>query len=263
MPIPFPRPGRSPSPAVPARTPAAQAQPHPGLCLLNSFTNFFTAMTQARRQIVSGSAEASSGTGMDARQSLLTLLQAQAEAARKVEAADSYAEVQYLSAAFSDEMFLDLVWPGRAAWAAVPLEQALFGSHRGKDGVFESLDRLLGRGVDTDLDLARTYLLALALGFRGRYRGGEEATHLATYREQLYRGIYGTAPGTLPGTGRLFPEAYLSTSSQGSPRKLPALRAWLALFLSGLVLYGIYSYADWEGATAGIRDAVARVLSLP
>jgi type VI secretion system protein ImpK len=263
MPIPFPRPSRPSVPAAPARKPVSQGQPHPGFCLLDAFTVFFTAMSQARRQLLSGSAEASSGSGADVRQQLLTLLKAQGEAARKAEAAESYAEVQYLSAVFADEVFLDLVWPGRAAWAAEPLEQTLFGTHSGKDEVFEHLDALLARGVGTDLDLAKTYLLALSLGFRGRYRGGEEASHLTAYREQLYRGIYGTAPGTLPGSGRLFPEAYLSTASQGARRKLPALRGWVALFLSALVLYGIYSYALWERATAEISDAVARVLSLP
>jgi type VI secretion system protein ImpK len=130
--------------------------------------------------------------------------------------------------------------------------------------VFVHLDALLDRGVTSDPDLARTYLLALALGFRGRYRGGEERSHLDAYRARLVEELreHGLAP---PDTAaiQLFPDAYLATRSQGERSKLPAVRIWTAALLSALVLYGIVSYRVWDRATAPLATAVGRILASP
>jgi type VI secretion system protein ImpK len=261
--------------AAPAAAPPG-AQPHRGFVLLDRFRDFHIVLTREKRQILTGSAAASAtaapagAAASDAApagpwQVLLSLLQAQARAAARVEAAASYAEAQYLMAAFADEIFLDLVWPGRAAWAANPLEHELFGSDDGRDVVFERIDALLARGVAADPDLARTYLLALALGFRGRYRVAEERSHLDAYRERLVEALYqhGLEPEPAAAPGLLFPDAYLATRGQGERRKLPWVRFWTAALLSALVLYAIFSYRVWDSATAPLAAAVAKVLAIP
>jgi type VI secretion system protein ImpK len=266
---------------APTAAPAA-AQPHPQFVLLERCRDFYAALMREKRQLLTGSAAASAAASATAAgagaaspgtvpagpwQVLLSLLQAQARDAAKAEAGASYAEAQYVMAASADEVFLDLVWPGRSAWAANPLEHELFGTTDSRDAVFERLDALLARGVATDPDLARTYLLALALGWRGRYRGGEERSHLDAYRERLVEDLYrhGLVPAAaapdaaVPGS--LFPDAYLATRSQGERRKLPAVRLWTAALLSALLLYGIYSYRVWDRATAPLAAAVSRILA--
>lgn len=275
----FATPRRTPPPAV--STPPGAAQPHPLFVLLDRFRDFHFALTREQRQVRTGSAAASAAappagaaaTGAAPAgpwQVLLSLLQAQAKAAAKAEAAASYAEAQYLMAVFADEVFLDLVWPGRAAWAANPLERELFGTDDGRNAVFERIDALLAGGALADRDLARTYLLALALGFRGRYRGAEERSHLDAYRERLVEALYqhGLEPARPAGDAAatpalLFPDAYLATRSQGERQKLPAVRFWTAALLSALVLYCIFSYGVWDRATAPLAASVARILASP
>jgi type IV/VI secretion system ImpK/VasF family protein len=255
---------------APART-ASPAQPAAvaGFCLVDRFSEFYDEVIRQKRRITSGKAApgdpAATAVSSSPWHTLLALLQEQAVAAEKAESAARYAPAQYLMAAFADEVFLGFLWPGRQAWSDNPLEKELFGTEDGATEVFDRIDDL---DVKADLDLAKTYLLDLALGFRGRYRNPEkdkpeETAHPEAYRRRLYREIYGVEPGTIPGAGRLFPEAYLSTRSRGGLARLPKVRGWVLLFLTVLLGSGILAHVYWRQATAGLRTAVEKVLLLP
>ena len=246
------------SPAAPAQ-PAAVA----GFSLVDRFSEFYDEVIRQKRRITSGKnapGDTAAASTSSPWQTLLDLLREQAKAAEKAESGARYAPGQYLMATFADEVFLGFLWPGRQAWSDNPLEKELFGTQDGATEVFDRIDAL---DVKADLDLAKTYLLDLGLGFRGRYRSAEETAHLDAYRRRLYREIYGVEPGTLPGAGRLFPEAYLSTRSRGALAKLPKVRGWVLLFLTVLLGTGILAHVYWRQATAGLRTAVERVLLLP
>jgi type VI secretion system protein ImpK len=254
-------PVRFPTPAPPPR---ASGTPLPGpaqagFCLLDRFSEFWDEVVRQKRQITSTSgAEVSSPW-----QVLRGILERQAEAAKKAESAARYSHAQYIMAVFADEVFLGMVWPGRQAWDANPLEMALFGTREGRDAMFDRIEALLGSGAQIDPDLAKVYLFALSLGFRGRYRGGEETVHLDTYRKELYRGVYGVEPGNLPGAGRLFPEAYLSTRSRGEVEKLPQVVPWVIGFLVVFIGFLLASHLVWMDATAGLQSVVEKILALP
>ncbi|HKV06773.1 MAG TPA: DotU family type IV/VI secretion system protein [Thermoanaerobaculia bacterium] len=250
------------SPATPSGSASSGAAPSPSnFSLVDNFSVFWDEVVRQKRRVTSGtSGSAGAPSPYD---TLLGILNQQAAAAKQAESSERYSQAQYVMAVFADEVFLGMVWPGRAAWAANPLEQQLFGTQDGQDEVFDRIDALLARGVRTDPDLAKVYLFALGLGFRGRYKGSEETVHLDAYREELYRAIYGTNPGTLPGAGRLFPEAYMATRSQGEPQKLPQVRGWVVAFLVILLAFGVASHVLWRQATAEVRSQVEKILALP
>lgn len=252
----------SSSSSSPAGSSSPGAIPTPtNFCLVDQFSDFWDEVVRQKRRITSGTS--GSAESPSPYETLLGILQQQAQAAQRAESSQRYSEAQYVMAVFADEVFLGMVWPGRASWAADPLEQELFGTQDGRDAFFDRLDALLARGVRTDPDLAKVYLFALSLGFRGRYRSSEETVHLDAYREELYRALYGTNPGTLPGAGRLYPDAYLSTRSQGEPQRLPQVRGWIVAFLVTLLAFGVASHVLWWKATAEVRSEVEKILALP
>jgi type VI secretion system protein ImpK len=253
----------SSSPLSPAAgSSSAGAIPAPtNFCLVDQFSDFWDEVVRQKRRITSGTS--GSAESPSPYETLLGILKQQAQAAQRAESSQRYSEAQYAMAVFADEVFLGMIWPGRASWAADPLEQELFGTQDGQDAFFEHLDALRARGVQTDPDLAKVYLFALSLGFRGRYRSREETVHLDDYRVELYRELYGTNPGTLPGAGRLYPDAYMATRSQGEPQRLPQVRGWIVAFLVFLLGFGIASHVLWRQATSGVREQVEKILALP
>lgn len=252
----------SSSSSSPAGSSAAGTIPAPtNFCLVDQFSDFWDEAVRQKRRVTSGTS--GSAESPSPYETLLGILKQQAQAAQKAESSQRYGEAQYAMAVFADEVFLGMIWPGRASWAADPLEQELFGTQDGQDAFFDRLDALLARGVETDPDLAKVYLFTLSLGFRGRYRSREETVHLDNYREELYRALYATNPGTLPGAGRLYPETYMATRSQGEPERLPRVRGWIVAFLVFLLAFGIASHGLWRKATAEVRSEVEKILALP
>src|SRR5204863_4757031 len=76
-----------------------------------------------------------------------------------------YRRAQYAMAALADEIFINLDWVGRDAWREHLLEARLFGSHRAGEELFERIDNLLRDHDSLYGELARIYLMVLALGF--------------------------------------------------------------------------------------------------
>jgi type VI secretion system protein ImpK len=87
----------------------------------------------------------------------------------------------------ADELLIiDLDWPGKAHWHEVLLEEQLFQTCSAGEMFFDEVEYMLADG-DYDAmerELAALQLLALRLGFAGRYRGDEE--QLEYYRKKLF-----------------------------------------------------------------------------
>lgn len=186
--------------------------------------------------------------GADAvRLRLLGLLKRQAAVAETSGGAlglEQYRKAQFVMAALADETFLHLDWEGREVWEQSLLEAELFGTHRAGELFFTQLEELLQLRDPGSLDLARIYLLALALGFEGRYRGHPEAEReLTAYRRRLYRFLFGRdVPKQDTGLSQLVPQAYAHTIDQGRPASLPFMRYWvlaLVALLAGWILLSI------------------------
>lgn len=183
----------------------------------------------------------------DNRQQLVSLLKHQSvEAAQQggEQGAKLYREAQYLMVALTDEIFLHLLeWEGQEAWRSDLLEVTLFNSRAAGQRVFENLETLLRERDAKTLELARLYLIALALGFQGKYRNTDDAGELMNYRYRLFSFITARDASKLDEylshkDKRIFPDSYKYTL-EPSHKKRPWLMSmgwWKRLFF---VLFGL------------------------
>ncbi|HLI83552.1 MAG TPA: DotU family type IV/VI secretion system protein [Bryobacteraceae bacterium] len=171
-----------------------------------------------------------------------------------------YREVQYVMAALADETFLRLDWPGRDYWARHLLETQLFDSHNAGEEIFARMDRLLDQPERSYTDIYAVYLMALSLGFRGKYWGADDGGCLERYRARLFARVYRRQPELFSGQSRLFPESYRHTLSEGAARRLPAPSRWFAaLALAVLLWFGI-TWLLWDNLTGDLEASVHKIL---
>jgi type VI secretion system protein ImpK len=193
-------------------------------------------------------------------QALLGLLNRQEAEVRRTGgeyASALYRRVQYVMAALADETFLYLDWPGRDAWRANLLEFKLFQSYRAGEEVFRRIDALLRTRDPADLEVARIYLLALGLGFRGSLRGPEGEARIDAYRRELYTFLTNRDPGASREPHSLFPEAYQSNiETSGSSRRLSPGRRWLLAGLLLLLGWILLSHHIWTTTIEDLRPLI-------
>lgn len=171
-----------------------------------------------------------------------------------------YKEAQYVMAALADETFLHLDWVGKADWQAHLLEARLFDSQSAGEMLFQKIERLLHSGDPVYTDLATVYLLALGLGFQGKFRGSDDRGQLTDYRQRLYAFIMRREPELLHATQPLFPDAYAYTLGAGKAPRLPtAHRWWVLLVCTGLLLGGI-SHILWLQVSSDLRQTITPIL---
>ena len=183
---------------------------------------------------------------------------------RKEARGDRLAEVDrgYVLASFADEMFLHMAeWDGRSSWSTMLIESALYGSRIAGERVFDAADRILARQEVGKRDLAMTILLALLLGFRGRYRRARDTKRLADYREQLFEFIFQRPrPSTLDWRAFLG-QAYDHTLSTGPRRGLPSARPWIAGLIAVVLLYIVASHLQWMSQRSAVNQRALEILS--
>ncbi|MGI4851341.1 MAG: DotU family type IV/VI secretion system protein [Janthinobacterium lividum] len=139
----------------------------------------------------------------------------------------SFREAMYVMAALADEFFITMNWEGRREWSNYLLESYLFGSHDAGDLFFRNLEDFLRKRDPLRVDLAEVYLMALGLGFQGKYRNASDQSRLQVYRNQLYAFIYHHEPPKDMAEQRLFPEVYGYTLESGKPTYLQDIRQWI------------------------------------
>ena len=208
------------------------------------------------------------------RRDLLDLLRRQEyDAARRAgeHGVALYRELQYIIVAFIDEFFLHLLeWEGRELWRQHLMEEHLFGSHSAGQSFFEKADELIAERDPVKVELARIYLLLLALGFEGRYRGRADRGELTRYRRALYYLITRREPAEvddylLHDAGmRIFPSAYEATLGNGleQPTRqwLPSVSRWYLAFALLLMAGLISSMALWQRLSGDPLLAVDEIL---
>jgi type VI secretion system protein ImpK len=167
----------------------------------------------------------------------------------------TYAEAQYVMAGLADEIFLQLDWEGREAWSDNLLETQLFGTHLAGEVLFDRLEKILRERDDLYRDLAQVYLLALSLGFKGKYSGKPEAAkQLKEYRTKLLAFVSRGRGSILKDDRHLFPQSYTHTLTPTEGRKLPYLSRWGALLALVCGLYLVAQHLVWKDVT---RDLVS------
>ena len=170
-----------------------------------------------------------------------------------------FKEALFVMAAFADEFFLTLPWEGQSYWQDHLLESTFFGTHDAGDVFFKNLDSFLKERDPMGRDLAQVYLMALGLGFQGKYRDTPDQHRLKSYGHQLYLFIYHQE---LPEhTMRLFPENYQLILEEGQLRYTQDIRQW-RLGLSALFLFLLMASAvAWISVTAPLTDLLDRILN--
>lgn len=193
---------------------------------------------------------------------LLSALEKQALEAERSGGAfayEVYREAQYVFAALADEVFLNLDWPGSKEWPL--LESKLFHSHVAGELFFEKLDRLLQLRDPAYQDLAAVFFMAIALGFKGKFRGNESNACLDRYRRELFLMIFHRPSHGIGEDSELFPESYLHTLREGGKKKLPDPRNWLALIPVVILLWLLLSTVLWQGLAHRVDSTLCRVNS--
>ena len=158
-------------------------------------------------------------------------------------------EAIYVMAALTDEIFVRLAWEGRDYWLAHLFEARFFRSHFAGQRFFTRIDELLTRDDDAAAETATVYLMALALGFRGRHFGPGHDAILDGYRNRLFFFIARRDPEVAESVKRLFPETYRFTIQGGAPRRLPAPRRWVLVLLGAIVVWVVVAQAAWVNLT--------------
>lgn len=155
-------------------------------------------------------------------------------------------EAQYIMAALADEALLSFSWLGRDVWTSCLIEEALFGSRVAGDRIFVRLDELLRTRDPARRDLALIYLLALSLGFEGRYRGTDCLARMQAYRAALYRFRSGHDPDPTDRVRQISPQAYAFTVGDALPQRVPHVAKWVTILV--LVIVGMLGVSQlvWQ-----------------
>lgn len=172
-----------------------------------------------------------------------------------------YRRAQYAMAALADEIFINLAWVGRDAWREHLLEAKLFGTHSAGEELFDRIDHLLRDHDSLYRELARIYLMVLALGFQGKYRGRPEADEvIESYRRRLFRFIYTRDPQVVQGGERVMPQAYAATLDEASVTQLPYLKPWIWALVLIIVIWIAGSHLLWRHAVADLEPMVDDII---
>jgi type VI secretion system protein ImpK len=174
-----------------------------------------------------------------------------------------YDALRYVMVASADDAFLHLKhdWPGRARWLSNTLEKQIFGTQRAGASFFDRIDELLASRDKSKEEVATAYLIALLLGFKGRFRGQEEE-ELVSYRERLLYFVGLGQTGGLDAAKPLFPDAYAHTINKDPTEKLPDHRMYKILLVLVIIGYFVGAHFLWHFETDEVRTVVGEMKQL-
>lgn len=153
----------------------------------------------------------------------------------------------YLMAAVADEILIfELEWPGRDAWLTVLLEQSMFDSSNAGSRFFAMAEQLVRDDLRSPLrvDLAAVFLLAMELGFKGRYRARQAQPQLDKIRGQLYQ-LVSSAGADVGESRHAFAQAYGYVLQGQRDERLAPVSPWRNLGLYGLLGYLLLTTVAW------------------
>ncbi|MBI2241455.1 MAG: DotU family type IV/VI secretion system protein [Magnetospirillum gryphiswaldense] len=176
---------------------------------------------------------------------------------------DGRPDIGYVMAALADEALLHQVdWPGRQQWMGTLLEQALYGTRVAGEDVFDLGQAIVDGAIVGRTDLAAAILLALALGFRGRWHGIEDHGAIDRLRHQLYEAVYSQPPPANLEWQSALPSPLEPVLANGRLQRLPRTSPWYmaigAVALAALVLSGWL----WIHSTREVVETARDVLVL-
>lgn len=177
--------------------------------------------------------------------------------------AEFYKQAQYVMVALADEIFLNTEWEGRRFWVSNLLESKIFRTHVAGELFFQRLDRLLVERDPVSRNLAAVYLMALSLGFRGKWRDRDDGGRLERYRRQLFHFVFRREPGLEDESRRIFPETYYHTVRDETKRRLPNPRSWIILLCAVVLAYVALTHGIWvklTGRLFQVNESIERTV---
>jgi type VI secretion system protein ImpK len=174
-------------------------------------------------------------------------------------AARYYREAQYIMVALADEIFINLKWVGQDEWENNLLESKIFNSQVAGEKFFKNLDQFLTVRDSANADIGVMYMLAIGLGFKGRYRDLDDKGALKKCRDQLFSRLMQDSPAVLEGVSELFPQAYQHTIDQRDSAKMPVTRNWVIGFFGVIVVFLVLSQIVWVTETNDMENLVDQV----
>lgn len=233
-------------------------EPGDGASLTELFRDFYGRVMAAGARM---EGDAGAVSLDDAQAPLLAFLESMAAAGEDRYATDSPSlrQARYLMACFADDRLGRGDGPAGAEWRGSALESRLFQSAEGGSEVFRRIDRLLEIGDPGRRDLAAAYLLALALGFRGRYAGENGERRLADYRRRLLALAAPERQGD-DAARWITPSAYGHTLDRVRVALLPDLGTWAWIAGGAVLLLLVVSYLIFSDETSAIAGTVTRIL---
>lgn len=171
-----------------------------------------------------------------------------------------FARVIYVFAAFADDVMLESHWVGRDEWVRAPLEVKLFGSQSAGEEIFNDIDNGLSKYEFGKRDLAKIYLMALNLGFEGKYKGTQSEVDIRRYKVRLFELINERAPENSEATKSFLGSVYRYNQTGGAPEMMSYLKPWIITIsaIGGLYLLG--SHLIWEYMIAVLDDQVTATI---
>lgn len=177
-------------------------------------------------------------------------------------ATSSYQDTLYAMVALADEVFLNIPWNGQKSWEENLLESRFFGTQIAGEFLFKKIEELIANNDPLRADLAIIYLLVLGLGFKGKFRDGQEAQEkLALYRQQLYMMI-NRHPSNLYEHGRdyLSEDCYDHVLDSTLSKGLPEIRMWFLTFVGILSVYLFISTVLWYKLVKDMDETIGQIL---
>jgi type VI secretion system protein ImpK len=169
-------------------------------------------------------------------------------------------EMGYVLAALADEVFLqELDWPGRACWDELLLEERLYGTRIAGERLFDLAEMLVAARAAGQEDLVVALMQAFALGFRGRYRAGNDRGAIRRLRRQLYQlAVHRPAPVAVEWRESLPPSEALQG---GALARVPPLRPWIYGAVGVVLLYLLLTHLVWYANIGGTLAEADRIVA--
>lgn len=176
---------------------------------------------------------------------------------------DGRPDIGYVMASLADEAMLHQVeWPGRAQWMGTLLEQSLYGSRVAGEEIFDLGQAIADGAIVGRADLAAAILLALSLGFRGRWRDLDDDGAIDRLRRQLYEAVHNQPPPSGLVWQWVMPSALEPVLADGRLRRLPRTMPWLVAIVVVLVVAHVVAGLVWRHATADVMAVAAQIRAL-
>jgi type VI secretion system protein ImpK len=152
-------------------------------------------------------------------------------------------------------------WEGAKYWRLTLLEKQIFQTEVAGDRFFALLDEIVSNYNQNNEEIVFVYLMALSLGFRGKYRDVEGAeTHILRYKNSLYSALNSKPSGLFyPGRSHMIESCYTFTDTESNDLQLPDVRFWSWCVIAVVSTYIVVSYAMWYGITSEISEVLNKI----